>query len=461
MSKPNIESNERAVIGAVLRRPEVFHDIDLQVGEFSTRWRRVYSAVCDAVYNGDPVDPVTLSTACRVDSAHIAECMRFCTDPERISYYADAVRDNALDRRLRELGRELQSNSTRGNDLLALAQQQIALLGMRNATRDAVHAGVVSKSVLDIAERRARGEVVKVGDIELGLPPLDDLLALVKGNVATVAGRPSMGKSAFMIWVAIALLMRGERILLFSTEATRDEVIHRIHALLIGVSSRRIAQRRLQHDELADLHRAHAVVSGWPLWIDDQHVRLRDVERQVRRYKARENITQVIVDHLQELSAGRGKYRLEGRAKIDVILEGLRDVCRESPSVLLWLVSQLHRGVESREDKRPFMSDLKESGKIEEISHMIFLLYRAAFYYQEAREKYPWKLQVAVAKSRNGPTGRVLLHWDEKLGQVRGVYDEVMDLWEMAPMHGSQASSSQQSSASDEPARQPKQQDLV
>jgi len=421
---------ERAVIGAILLNQDTFHEIVLSTNHFSdARWRKAYEAICEAVFENEQVNSATVAQASGVPARDVHDCTKFCKDPERIGDYAQVVKDAALDRNIRRLAQMATGSEKRGSELLAWLQSSVTKLAMADTGKDATHVGDVAERVVEVAYKRSRGLEVKCGEIELGLPPIDELLALNYGNVATVAGRPGMGKSAFVLWVILLLLLKGEKILLFSTEATEDEVTQRLLALITNISAWAIARKGMTWAKVDQLKEARDWLRQQPLWIDDQSHRLPDVLRQTRRYKAREGVTTVVIDHLQELKVGDRRARDE-RGEINTILSGIREVTREDPKICTWLVSQLNRGVESREDKRPMMSDLKESGKIEEASHMIFLLYRAAYYYKSARDDKPWKLDAMIAKNRNGPTGRIVLHW-ENIGQVGGVYDEVMHLYKM------------------------------
>lgn len=445
------QTAERAVVGSLLINPGAFWEIELTSGDLRyPATRAAYVAIAELIAEGDPVDHISVAARAGIDSAELTQCMRAATAPDRIATYAEIVTEAALDSRVRRYAQALGRSDKRGGDLLALAQSELLQLGGDSqGPRDASHVGDVSSRIVDEVERRRRGEQPRDSVLLSGVPPLDDFMALGPGGVMTLAGRPSMGKTAFVLWLIGQLVEQGERVLVFSTESGRRDIVHRLHASLCGLSHQVVTRSRLGDQSAAALHAAHDLLRGWPVWIDDQRVDIRNIARQIRRYKARHGISVVVVDHLQECHASDIRAR-DPRGEINAVITGLRDVAREDPRVVVLVLSQLNRGVEQREDKRPLISDLRESGKIEEASDMIVLLYRPAWYYPQPRpprdhstgkpeknwtpseidlKRHRERLIAAVAKNRNGPTGVLRCKWDPLRGQVAGIFDDDFELW--------------------------------
>lgn len=420
---------ERVVIGSVLVKPDLFFEIDLRVDEFKNAdARSIWNAIADEIYNGKGiVDPISLSARLKgaLSSADIASFKKDAADSTKLSFCAERIRDAAIDGDVRSAAREILASEERGFDLLAVGQQRFIELGSRDTQNDSVPIKDVAHEVRDEARKRRGGELKDTEQVLSGLPPLDEYMSTKRGGMITIAGRPSMGKSALRRYLSALFIERDERILTFSTESTKEEEATAFLALKTGISSHRIGAKPLSTAELQKLDEADSIISTWPLWIDDQRRELPKLCREIRKMKAREKITMVVVDHLQELGTGERRPG-DVRQDLNRVLAGLRSVCRESPKCTLVLCSQLSRTVEGRDDKRPMLSDLKESGTIEEMSDMVFLLYRPCYYQHNADRRL---LEVLCGKNRNGKTGKMDFDWEYELGQVGGVRDDFEALW--------------------------------
>lgn len=422
----NSVATERAVLGALLLRPDAYYDLDLSTEEFATaECRRGFAAMTDLVFEGQPLDPLAVACKLGCEVAAVEQWKRFAADPARLTWYSERVRERATGEQVRNAAREVLASEAAGSDLLAFSQQRFMELGKRAAVGDAVSAGPVARDVVNEAEARRAGRLPKVLQARCGVPVVDNLITLARGGVITYAGRPSMGKSAAAIWTLLRFLEQRERVLLFSTESSKEEVVQRILSTLSGISSRRIAMGRLDDVEMARLRMAREYLDSLYLWVDDAHTDVAHATREIRRLKARDGLTMVCVDHLQEMRSRSRRVR-DQRSELEDVLLTLRDVCREEPRSTLFLLSQLNRMVDSRDDHRPALSDLKESGKIEEVSDVVVLVYRPSYYSREADAK---EVLFAVAKNRNGPIGRIEGRWNDQLGILDGVYDEFQRLW--------------------------------
>jgi replicative DNA helicase len=420
---------ERVVLGTVLSRPEEFYDLDLRSDEFhDPKLRAIWGAIIGLAFDGLPIDPISVSQTLGAPwtPEEVAVLREEAADPIRLAYSAERVREAHVDSAVRETARTILSSEDQGSDLLAVGQQAFIELGLSEKDGASVPISVVADEILESAKRRQTGSVLPgAGLTTTGIPPLDEYLSVHRGGVITLAGRPSMGKSSLGLWLILRLLEAGERVLLFTTESTKEEFGARLLSLLTGIPSGKIDSKILSATEMEAVVVATRLVHGFPLWIEDSRRELPRVCREIRRLKALEKITFVGIDHLQEMTSG-DRRPPDPRIEINRIVTGLRATTREDPKATLLLLSQLSRGVENRDDKRPLLSDLKESGTIEEISDEVFLLFRPAYYRRDADRDM---LEVAVAKNRNGKTGLLRFRWRDDLGQVAGVYDAVDHVW--------------------------------
>lgn len=253
---------------------------------------------------------------------------------------------------------------------------------------------------------------------------LDDLTGgLHPGNLVIVAGRPSMGKSAMGLGLALNIGIGGpgERadkvpVGVFSMEDDRQAVTRRLLAMAAGVDLHKMRSGRCDGDEMADLGRACQRLQSVPMYVDDgAGLTVTSLRARARRMVARHGVRVIVVDYLQLMTApGRAESR---QVEVSAISRGLKAMAREL-SVPVVCLSQLNRGPENRADNRPRMSDLRESGSIEQDADVVMLLHREEYYHlgdeewKAANEDKLGVAEVIVAKQRNGPTDTVRLTWD-------------------------------------------------
>lgn len=424
---------EKAVLGCILAKFEAYYDIDLSAQEFQTpEYRAVYKAITELAFAGEPVDPVTIASRLQNGNAErvaerVAGYRRFAADPRRIAVYAAQVREAALERDTRQCLAECQRYTDRGSALLQRVQTQVVALGETERAAPSVRAGEVSKDLTNEARRRRAGEAPRRSEVLTGVPPFDEWMALERGGVVVIAGRPSMGKTSMARWMIRGLLSQGERVGIFSTECNKEQTVAGFQSDLTGIPFKRILSRKLTGDEMVRLAAADAVIRGWPLWIDDARNELGDVQREINRLKAAEGATTLVVDYLQEMTVADLRIRDE-RGAMNAIVTGLRHTCRNGHRASLIALSQLNRKPEGRENKRPMLSDLAESGKLEAAADMVMLMFRPGYYFDDADKT---QLDVPVAKNRFGPVGMIQFVWDPGKGLIEGIRDEVGHVWKV------------------------------
>jgi replicative DNA helicase len=250
-----------------------------------------------------------------------------------------------------------------------------------------------------------------------GFTELDEMLnGFQKGEMLILAARPSMGKTAFALNIAEQMAVAGHPVAVFSLEMGKQQLVQRMLCARGRIDSQRMRRSMLREDDFKRLMAACADLQEAPLYIDDTPgLSLLQLRSKARRLKDRHDIKAIVIDYLQLMSAGG---RVESRQiEVSEISRGVKAMARELEVPVLCL-SQLNRAAEQREGHRPRMSDLRESGSIEQDADVVMMLHREAYYHRgdpDWLDQNPDKANVAeviVAKQRNGPTGIVNLHWN-------------------------------------------------
>ena len=332
------------------------------------------------------------------------------------AYYARIVHDKGLVRRLINVaGRILQRAHTSGEageQLLDEAEKDIFLLRETRASQDAAQLGALLHDFYSQLEAR-EGQMLT--GLDTGFTQLNEMTSgLQNAEMIVVAGRPSMGKTAFAANLAehIAVAM-NQPVAFFSLEMSRQQLAQRLLCSASGVDSHRVRRNILNADEFARLAATVGRLSESPFYIDDTpSLSLLALRAKARRLAARHDIKAVFVDYLQLMSSP-AESRLQ---EVSFISRGIKALAREL-NVPVVCLSQLNRSPEGREDHRPRMSDLRESGSIEQDADVVMLLHREEYYHpnREWAEENPDKAglaEVIIAKQRNGPTGTVNIQFN-------------------------------------------------
>jgi replicative DNA helicase len=409
---------EEAVIGALILRPNGLWDIDLSTDDFlSSKCGRVYRAICELHQDGLGIDPVTIEDHIQGKFGINADILFGWTNKvlstEHIATHAERIRMHAREREIRKKASQIVSSKNTGDDLLREAYKLFLSINDNKEDRNAQKIKLACGELEDEIDRVHKGG--KQIRLNFGLREIDHFMAIQPGGVFTIAGRPSMGKSAMAQWMVNQLVTEcDERVLVFTTESDRVEYLRRLVSLRTGINSRAISAPGLPWDKMQLVKYELKQIEKLPLWIDDTNRRAEKIIRQIRRAKQRYGITVVVIDHLQEIAHQRRGRDVEA---INETLMDLRGVCRENPRTYLIQLSQLNRDVERRESKRPLMSDLKASGKIEEMSDIIGFVVRPAHYFPNEDRAI---MELGFGKNRNGPIGMCKFDWNHRDGYTRG-----------------------------------------
>ena len=403
---------EEAVAASILVSPQtVLPTIRgiVQPGDFiEDNARAVYRAAVELDDNRLPVDPVTIQERAAemgspVSSEWIRETMASCPTAANIAVNAEIVHKAAIDREARNVGEELTEGKLTPEE--ALERLQDTLTGRRSTLpTPAEDATAFYTMVCQAAEGELRTS------LPTGFPELDDVLGggLAASGLTTIAARPSVGKTTLGLAIASNVARDGGRVLYISLEMTRNQLWARRLASRTGISATSILNGNIRDDGAWKMiGKGVSELSQEPLIIWDKPCRIGDIELKAR---AAAPLNLLVVDYMTNITDEKGEAANPYVSASNKCrrLQALASAI-EVPVLML---SQLNRAADARDNKRPRLSDLRDTGKIEECSDAVLLLYRDS-YYQDNKPQ-PWEhqtLEVEVAKNRHGQTGRVCLDY--------------------------------------------------
>jgi len=424
---------ERAVIGAMLVSESAVAAVAerLDAGDFYSEVHRIiYAAMMRLYSRGDPIDQLTLTNELRSVNEferiggrpYVFQIVESVPTAANAGRYADIVRGKALLRAVIDVGSRITEDAFREPENVseALDSAEQLIYGVSNKTLREHLAPIkdLAPGTLEMIQRlyEQEGEVTGV---ETGFEDLDRLTTgFHKSDLIILAARPAMGKTAMAlnaIWHA-----SGEKkmpVAIFSLEMSKEQLVQRLISQTTRIPAQALRSGNVKAEDWPKLVRGVAEVARAPIWIDDTAgVTLMEIRAKVRRLSSQLNATGerplslVVVDYLQ-LMIGQGNRQENRQQEIAEISRGLKVLARDLDVPVL-AIAQLSRAVEARHDKRPLLSDLRDSGAIEQDADMVMFLYRDEYYNSESDDK--GIAEVIVGKHRNGPTGKVQLAWLEQ-----------------------------------------------
>jgi replicative DNA helicase len=420
----NLEAEE-SVLGAMMLSGCPIDSVSetLDAGDFYRESHsKIYRAALGLYAAGSPVDPITVvdelekrgeledDPRSALTKTRIHELAALVPTRSNVVHYAKIVHEMATLRALIRAGSEIQrygyDRPGPVEELVERAESAIFDLALARSRTDFVP---LADSLVETFERITllyeRGE--DVTGVPCGFPDIDRMTSgFQPGNLFVLAARPSMGKSALAFSFAANIAVRqGLPVGVFTLEMSRSEVTQRLMSMESLVDSSRIRNGKLASDDWPRLTRACDLLTRAPVFIDDNgSATMAEVRSKARRLKMRNpNLALVIVDYLQLMTAD-AENRVQ---EVSRISRSLKQLAREI-DVPVVALSQLSRGVESRHDRRPVLSDLRESGAIEQDADLVVFLYRDEYYNPEDPD-VKGLAEVIIAKHRNGPTGTVKL----------------------------------------------------
>jgi replicative DNA helicase len=424
---PNAADAERALLGGLLIEPSAMEkviDEGLRPDDFYRRQHGIiFKAIGDLHHAAEPVDTLTvvdeLMRKGLLDTvggaAAVSQLEALIPTAAHVAAYARLVREKSTLRRLIETATQVVESAFRqdqpASQIVDEAERAILAIGEQTQRRGIRGMSTLVKEVLDQMERAYREKRAITG-VPTGFHDLDNLTSgFQNGELIIVAARPSMGKTAFTLNVAGHASVRAQTpVAFFSLEMGAEQLVQRLIGSEARVDISGLRKGFIPADAWVRLAQATGELGEAGLFIDETpSITVTELRTKCRRLKHEHDIGLIVIDYLQ-LMTGPSGYDNKA-TEVGEISKGLKSLAREL-NVPVIALSQLNRGVESRTDKRPMMSDLRESGAIEQDADVIMFLYREEYY---LRDKTPedklGMAEIIVAKHRNGPTGAVDLRF--------------------------------------------------
>lgn len=389
---------------------------------YNPQFKTLYHAMITLYQEGKPADLVTLQNKLKEQEVPAELCsVEFISGiissvptSANIKYYADIVKEKAVLRRLirvsESITNECYQDTENLDQLLEQTEKQIFDVVQNRSTSDFVPIRQVALETLESIQNAAK-TVGAVTGISTGFYDLDARTAgLQKSDLILIAARPSMGKTAFVLNIAETVAIKNNvSTAIFSLEMSRVQLAKRLISMNSKVDSQHIRVGNLADEEWGKLTESTILLGESPLVIDDTPgISIAQLRSKCRKLKLENNLGLVIIDYLQ-LMSGSGSRKNESRQQeISDISRSLKALAREIDCPVIAL-SQLSRAVESREDKRPMLSDLRESGAIEQDADVVMFIYRDEYYHKDSEEK--GVTEIIIGKQRNGPTCTIKLKW--------------------------------------------------
>ncbi|MGI6118326.1 MAG: replicative DNA helicase [Bilifractor sp.] len=425
---PHNDEAEKSVIGSMLMGSDaimIANEILTADDFYQRQYGVVFDAIIDLFNRHETVDIITLQNCLKeknavpeiTDMEFVRDFMDAVPTSANVKAYAEIVKEKSV---LRSLIRETQKienacyqDSEPVEDILETSEKELFRIFDQRNTTDYVPIRQITVEALNTIEKASRTEGSVTG-LATGFADLDyKTSGFQNSDLILVAARPSMGKTAFVLNIAEYMAFRQHKnVAIFSLEMSRHQLMNRLFAMEARIKSQDLRNGNLNDEEWSDLVKAAAMIGGSNLIIDDTPgLSIRELRTKCRKYKHEHGLDIVMIDYLQ-LMTGSGKHSNDSRQQeISEISRSLKALAREL-EVPVVALSQLSRAVEQRTGKdghRPILSDLRESGAIEQDADVVMFLYRDDYYNKDSEMK--GICEVIIAKQRNGPIGTINLVW--------------------------------------------------
>ena len=420
---PHSIEAEQSVIGAmimdkeaVIIASELLHKEDF----YSKQFGIVFESMAELFAEGIVIDVVTLQNKLKEKEVppevsrldFIRDILTTLPTSANIRQYVNIVQEKSTLRKLIRINEEIAANCYAGRENLDSILQDTEKKIFEICQNRTVDSYVPIREIVGRAMHKIEMSSKTMGaitGIPTGFKDLDYKTAgMQPSDLVLIAARPSMGKTAFVLNIAQHVALKNnETVAIFSLEMSKEQLVNRLFSLESLVSAQNIRTGQLSDDEWESLAESSAVIGQSKLIIDDTPgISIAELRSKCRKYKLEHNLSMIIIDYLQLMS---GNGRSESRQQeISEISRSLKAIAREL-SVPVIALSQLSRAVEQRTDHRPMLSDLRESGAIEQDADVVMFIYRDDYYNKDTEK--PGIAEIIIAKQRNGPTGTVELAW--------------------------------------------------
>jgi len=417
----NMEA-EQAVLGAIFLEPEsltVASEILLPDDFYRSAHQKIYAVILKLSDEGKAVDLITVTEELAASKqleeiggvSYLSDLAGSVPTAANIEYYARIVEEKSLLRRLirtaTNIAQDGYSREDEVNELLSEAEKRIMEVSQRKNSGTFHNIKDVLVRTYDNIEllHNRKGDVT---GIPTGFSELDRMTAgFQRNDLIIVAARPSVGKTAFALNIAQNVATKtDENVAIFSLEMGAEQLVMRMLCAEGNIDAQRLRTGSLTDEDWRKLTMAMGSLSNSGIFIDDTPgIRISEIRSKCRRLKQEHGLGMILIDYLQ-LIQGSGRSSENRQQEVSEISRSLKALARELEVPVIAL-SQLSRGVEQRQDKRPMMSDIRESGSIEQDADIVAFLYRDDYYNKETENKNI--IEIIIAKQRNGPVGTVQL----------------------------------------------------
>ncbi len=422
---PHSIEAEQAVVGSMLMdREAILTSSEIISGEdfYQTAYGVIFETVVEIYNEGKPVDLITLQERLKEKDVpaeissleFVRELVTAVPTSANVKYYAEIVAEKSMLRRLIKLNDEISNMCYLGKEsmeaVLELTEKKVFELVQKRNTGDFVPIKDVVLNALEKIESASKTSGSVTG-IPTGFLDLDyKMSGLQPSDLILVAARPSMGKTAFVLNIAQHVAFKVKKsVAIFSLEMSKEQLVNRLFSLEAQVDSQSLRTGNLKDEDWEKLIESAGIIGKSKLIIDDTPgISISELRSKCRKYKLEQGLDLIIIDYLQ-LMTGRVGSRSESRQQeISEISRSLKGLAREL-NVPVIALSQLSRAVEQRPDHRPMLSDLRESGAIEQDADVVMFIYRDDYYNKDTEMKNI--AEIIIAKQRNGSIGTVNLTW--------------------------------------------------
>lgn len=437
---PHNSEAEQAILGALLIYPSVKENVMdqglLKEDFYLDIHRRIYDAMSYLMEQGKPIDPTTLITRLQdSDELHLVGGVDYimslsdsAVTSANVTYYMEIVQNKAYARRLIETAEQIAEEgfdtTLELDELMDGAERNILDVTRRRKATSFKSSNMVVREVMEEIARLRNADDHITG-VKTGYNDLDKITnGFQRGDLIILAARPSMGKTAFALNVAINSAERNDgAIAIFSLEMPAEQLMRRILSAKSEVEGNKLRSGYLKNEEMNKLSETASELSYCKLFIDDSAVvKMGDIFSKCRKLKSEHGLDMVVIDYLQLISGSSKKNADNRQQEVSDISRSLKALARELEVPVIAL-SQLSRGVETRTDKRPMLSDLRESGAIEQDADIVMFLYRDDYYEKDEEKKNEDQVitEVDIQKHRNGAIGKLRLQFQKSVNAFYNV----------------------------------------
>lgn len=423
---PSSLEAEQAILGGMLVYPKVVGDVkdhDLTADDFfHENHQRLFRTMTYLIDQGQPVEPVGLIT--RLNDTHelnlvggadyILKLTENAISSVNATTYIEVIKSRAQVRKLIETAQKIEAEGFENikslDELMDDAERKILDVTRQRRTTDFRSSGDILNTVMERIQM-LRSNKEKITGIKTGYVDLDHTTnGFQRGDLIILAARPSVGKTAFALNIALQSSLRNPgAVAIFSLEMPCEQLMQRILSAKSEVYGDKIRSGYISNEEMVRIQEACNEIRKTKIYIDDSAViKMGDIFSKCRKLKSEQGLDMIIIDYLQLISSSSRSNSDNRQQEVSEISRSLKALARELDVPVIAL-SQLSRGVESRQDKHPMLSDLRESGSIEQDADIVMFLYRDSYQKKEEAENAVDPVDVDIAKHRNGATRRFQL----------------------------------------------------